>query len=198
MVKSVQRGHIGRGVLPKAAWPWEDWLDALWDRKQGLKLDLFRFLPERKIQAALRRQLKPGDQSEDKRFPRLAPVKYNPRLTKGYLAPTPENIKALERELLECLLILHGLKPRGILDAGGIRVYPAGKTGAKLKTKMGRPPFGERAMSDLERQQRQRGKAPSPPLLIGSFPWKSFALPPGRRRKKVEKNSKPSRGILGD
>src|SRR5262245_53214880 len=35
MVKSVQRGRIGRGLLPRSTWPWEDWLDVLWDRKQG-------------------------------------------------------------------------------------------------------------------------------------------------------------------
>src|SRR5262245_6166696 len=144
MAKSVQRGKIGRGMLPKSSWPWEDWLDALWDRKQKLEADLFRLMPERKIQAALRRQLKPGDQAEDKHIGRLAPVKRNPRLTKPYLATTPGKIRALMREYLECETILYLLKPRGILS-DAIKTYPAEKIAAQLKTKRGRPTKDRRA-----------------------------------------------------
>ena len=202
MVKSVQRGRIDRGVLPKSSWPWEDWLDVLWDRKQKLGLDLFQFLSEKKIQAALRRELKSGDQSEDKRFPRLAPVKYNPRLTKQYLGTTPKKVTALERELLECLLILHALRPRGILDPV-IKVYPAEKTAAQLKTKIGRPTKYHRPMKAAERKRRQRGAAIFQSLLIpGRFPWTTLVLdtlPRAKRRKKAGvqlSGGKPPKGIL--
>jgi len=198
MAKSVQRGKLGRGLLPKSSWPWEDWLDALWDRDQKLKNgDLFEGMEERKIQAALRRLLKPGDQAEDKRLRRLVPVKRNPLLTKRYLATTPGNIRALERELLKCLLILHSLKPRGILSLP-IKTYPAEKTAAQLKTKRGRPTKDRRARTKAEQKRHERGKPISNPLLIpGQTPWNTLSVDNVKVRKRKTKYSGPS-GILSE
>src|SRR5262245_54631290 len=198
MAKSVQRGKLGRGMLPKWSWPWEDWLDHLWDRDQKLKKlkkgGLFDHMDERKVQAALRRLLKPGDQAEDRRIGRLVPIKYNPRLTKPYLATTPGNIRALQRELLKCQTILYLLKPRGILS-DAIKTYPGEKTAAQLKTKRGsRPTIYHRPMTKAESKRRQRGKQPiSSPLLIpGRFPGETLRVDNIRVRKRKTKYRGPS------
>jgi hypothetical protein len=180
-------------------WLWEDWLDVLWNRAQQKHgKDLFRFLPEKKIQAALRQMRDPGWQVQMKRMERLRlrPVKRNPLLTKGYL----EGIwgeKLINRLWANILSEKFERTPQGIL--GGVKYCPP-ETVSRQKKKMGRPTKYDRPMSGKERQRKKRGQEvfqmrkyahPTGILNLGddrdwseyrppSEPWRTFALPAPR------------------
>jgi hypothetical protein len=140
-------------------WLWEDWLDVLWDRAQQKHLygkDLFRFLPEKKIQAALRQMRDPGWQVQMKRMERLRlrPVKRNLLLTREYLEGTWGE-KLINRLWGQILSEKFERTPQGIL--GGVKYCPP-ETVSREKKKMGRPTKYHRPMSGKERQRKKRGQ----------------------------------------
>jgi hypothetical protein len=143
-------------------WLWEDWLDVLWDRAQQKHYgkDLFRFLSEKKIQAALRQMRDPGWQVQMKRMERLKlrPVKSNPLLTREYLEGG-SGLGRLEKLMNSLTANILSEKfertPQGIL--GGVKYCPP-ETVSRQKKKMGRPTKYHRPMSDRERQRKRRGE----------------------------------------
>jgi hypothetical protein len=141
-----------------------DWLKHRLEWPDGVfKGTLLDLLFESQVQAILRRRFNPSGQLEARRYPKLRPVKANPRLTVDYLEPTWGLEKAVNRligQILSDKFITHG----GIL--GGIKVYPPEATAAQLKKrkaaepkKTGRRTKYHRPMTPAERQRKKRGKA---------------------------------------
>jgi hypothetical protein len=103
---------------------------------------------ERRVQALFTRRYRPSRALEDKRLPKLAKIK-----TK--LLPREELGKAERRIAMRAEL--ERLVATYLAQSGSITQCPAEKTTRMLnKRPVGRPPIGERAMTDAERQQRKR------------------------------------------
>jgi hypothetical protein len=102
---------------------------------------------ERRIQALFCRHHKPTAALEAKRFPRLPPIatKLVPKE-----ASRPAAVRRVELKILVAKYLAAG---------GTITVCPPETTSKrKMKTKMGRPPIGDKAMTPAERQRRRRAK----------------------------------------
>src|SRR5262249_53675572 len=174
---------------------WEAWLEVLGDREQKpYGKDLFQFVPEKKIQAALRQMRDPGWQVQMKRIERLrlGPVKRNPLLTRDYLEGGSglDGIeKAINRLRGQILSEIFERRPQGILGGGK---YCPHETTSRQQKKMGRP---TKPPPPMTRQRKKRGNAvflarkysggilpdnPSPapePLPEPWGPWSAWAPP---------------------
>jgi hypothetical protein len=82
----------------------------------------------------------------------------NPQLTKDYLGGTPGWLHEFYSVLVERATL------KFLAARGTIQQCRAEKTAAQLNTKMGRPPIGERAMTNAERKRRERNKTHPPQM----------------------------------